>query len=212
MGKLQERKGLPDDVDQLIESVAWKLVGKYGFTEDDREDIEQDLRLHFLQNRPKFNHRRGKLVAFATCIIRSKVATIIEHRKAKMRDYHRWPLSLDATRDTDGTPVMAMEDDDGDRRLGLDRTHFTDNVDLAIDVAGALADKPEELRDFCQRHSSASITEIHHETGISRGTLYDRKAKVKQIFIEAGLEQYLASSSGASRRRPVDDSQEHGDD
>lgn len=208
MGTPQERKGLPDDVDQLIQATARKLVRNYGFTKYDREDIEQDLRLHVLEAMPKFDGRR-KLIAFATHVIKNEVATIIKRRTAQKRGDGNAPVSLDATRDSDGTPVFSISEGDGNRRIGQDRKHFTDIVDLGIDIADALADQPDALRDLCENLQSRNPTDIQRETGIPRGTLYDRRAKVEEIFRMAGLDDYLPKPPGASTRQSVDDLQEH---
>jgi len=46
---------LEDYAVQLIRHKAWQLVGRAGFTKDDREDIEQDLKLDLLRRLSKFN-------------------------------------------------------------------------------------------------------------------------------------------------------------
>ncbi len=45
--------------EQVIKAKAKQLVGRYGFTESDREDIEQELRLRILRRLQDYDPERG---------------------------------------------------------------------------------------------------------------------------------------------------------
>ena len=50
---------------------------------------------------------------------------------------------------------------------------------------------PPELRDLCQRLATETVTEISRSTGVPRGTLYESIKRLRQIFKDAGLKDYL---------------------
>ncbi len=204
MSKPPNRTGRPSRIRQLIEFRASQMVGKYGFTDDDRPDLEQDLPLHFLHRRPQFDRRRSKLITFADRIIRSRIKTFKEYRMdTKVRDYRREAYLIGDT---------VPEESEERRRRGITRTNLTDRSDLALDVAGVMASLPDDLKDICTHLQSKPIAKVAEEIGIPRSTLYDRLAKLQKIFRKAGLAEYLPFPPGASRPRPVDDSQEQSDE
>ena len=70
--------------------------------------------------------------------------------------------------------------------------------DLVDDVAGALADLPEDLRDLCQRLKESSITQIAKDMGIARASLYRRMEKIRAHFAATGLHEYFGIRADTS--------------
>jgi RNA polymerase sigma-70 factor (ECF subfamily) len=168
---------------RLIRWKARQLAGTAGFTESDREDIEQELTLDFLKRLPHHDPARSTLEAFAAGVVDHKVASIIERRQAQKRDWRRVGPSLNDA---------VHAGDDGARELG-DSIPAADgpDADLAIDLAEALAALPPELRDLCERLSRWTVTEVARQEGVSRRTIHRRMAEIRRRFVESGLEPLL---------------------
>ena len=62
---------------------------------------------------------------------------------------------------------------------------------LAIDVAAVIEGLPHELRNLCRRLKAETVTEISRDTGVPRGTIYESIKKLREIFEDAGLKDYL---------------------
>ena len=62
---------------------------------------------------------------------------------------------------------------------------------LTIDVRKAMEQLPPELRRLCRRLETETVTEISRDTGIPRGTIYESIKKLRAIFEDAGLRDYL---------------------
>ncbi len=60
------------------------------------------------------------------------------------------------------------------------------SVKLSVHVAGET-----ELRELCKRLDTDTVTEISRDTGIPRGTIYESIKKLRAIFEDAGLRDYL---------------------
>jgi len=55
MGFENHYEGIDEYAVQLIKYKARQLVGRVGFTESDRDDLEQELMLDLLRRLPKYN-------------------------------------------------------------------------------------------------------------------------------------------------------------
>ncbi len=188
-------RGIDDYAVNLIKYKARKLVGCAGFTEFDREDIEQELYLDLLQRLPKFNTERATRHTFIDRVTSHKIATIIEARKAGKRDYRLCSCSLnDLLKDEEGNTIERMETIDQDdylRRTGKLSRSTAEVHDLSIDANKAMETLPPELRELCQRLKSETVTEISCDTGIPRSTIYEHIKKLRAIFEANGLKDYL---------------------
>ncbi|MDH4318968.1 MAG: sigma-70 family RNA polymerase sigma factor, partial [Desulfobulbaceae bacterium] len=64
----------------LIRHKARQLVGKAGFTEHDRPDLEQELMIDLLQRMRHFNPAKAKKTTFMARIVERHISTILEAR------------------------------------------------------------------------------------------------------------------------------------
>ena len=166
----------------LIQQKADELVGHFGITEDDREDIEQELALDLIRRWPKFDPQRSKPRTFIARVIRNKVSTLIRHRMSEQQQFEQVGYSIDATVEEEVTTCF---------RTG--QPHRTDQEYVALreDVRAVLARLPPELREVCERLKRASIPRVAKELGIPVTTLRYRLKKLRDVFEEAGLRDYL---------------------
>ena len=195
MGYENRYQGIDDYAVQLIKYKARQLVGRVGFTESDREDLEQEMVLDLLRRLPKFDPKRAGRNTFIARIVEHKVATIIEAQKAGMRDYRLCSCSLnDRPEDEEGRSIERMETLDQEdylRRTGKLSRPMSELRNLSIDLRSAVQTLPPELRELCKRLQTESVTEISRDTGIPRGTIYESIKKLRAIFEDAGLKDYL---------------------
>ena len=179
----------------LIRYKARKLVGKAGFTASDREDIEQELTLDLLRRLPKYNPKRAQLNTFIARVVEHRLASLIEAQKAGIRDYRRCRCSLnECFEDADGRSVERVDTFDQEDyllRTGGQSRPSEELSALAIDVAAVLETLPPELRELCRRLKAETVTEISRDTGVPRGTIYESIKKLREIFKDAGLRNYL---------------------
>jgi len=183
-----------EDVDEyarrLISSKAKQLVGKAGFTESDREDIEQELMLDLLERLPSYDPTRGSKHTFIARVVDHRIARLVERRTAAKRDRGRPVLSL--------SELMGLEDARLERRSATIEEggkaiyrRRGEARDLALDLAELLDDLPHELRGLCERLRTQSVSDISRETGVPRSTIYGWIRKLRGAFSERGLDQYL---------------------
>ena len=195
MGYENRYQGIDDYAVQLIKYKARQLVGRVGFTESEREDLQQEMVLDLLRRLPKFDPKRAGRNTFIARIVEHKVATIIEAQKAGMRDYRLCSCSLnDRLEDEEGRSIERMETIDQEdylrRTVKLSRP-MSELRNLSIDLRSAVQALPPELRGLCKRLQTESVTEISRDTGIPRGTIYESIKKLRAIFKDAGLKDYL---------------------
>lgn len=196
MGSDSSRTELDEYAVKLIEHKARHLVGRAGYTEDDRPDIEGDLTLDLLRRLPKFDPSRASRNTFIARVVEHGVARLIERREAPMRDARRCTASLnDRIEDDEGKSVERGELIDQDTYLetiGQSAMPVADRVALRLDLERVLATLTPELRDlWVRRAEGQTFTEISRETGIPRGTLYDRMKELRRLAEDAGLREYM---------------------
>lgn len=180
---------------RLITFKAKQLTAHPGFSATDREDIEQELLLDLLRRQPKYDPARAQSNTFVAHVVEHRASTLIEERKAGMREYRLQAFSLnDHIEDEDGVRCERSETFDQDDyllRTGRQSRSSIELRDMGIDVRSVIDQLPPKLRDLCRRLMRDSITDVSRETGIPRSTLYGVIDKVRAAFNDAGLEAYL---------------------
>lgn len=199
-----------DDVDRyvvgLVRYKVRRLIGRAGFVEADVEDLEQQLVIDALARLARFDPSRAKRETFASRVVDHHIATLIESRKAGVRDYRMEAGSLDERRvDENGDvgelpPVLTSP---AQSRGTVDSAQRDqDAAALVADVRRHLAQLPPDDRELCECLMTSRVAEVSRETGVPRGTLYGRLDAVRKQFEKAGLAAYL-SSPDTLRRGPV---------
>jgi RNA polymerase sigma-70 factor (ECF subfamily) len=189
-------KDIGEYAEKVIRIKARQLVGKAGFTEADREDLAQEMRLDLWRRLPKFDAKKKvKINTFVARVVEHKIASIIEARKAGLRDYRRQRCSLnDPLKTPAGKPAErgdTVDENERWRRTGCPSRSAKDLRDLANDVAAAISNLPPDLRDLCYRLMNQTPTEAAQDAGIPRGTLYESIEMLRRRFEKADLREYL---------------------
>jgi len=188
------RQALHPYAEKLIRIKARRLVGQAGFVRSDQEDVEQELRLDLLRRLSSFDPSKATLHTFADRVVRHKIASIIEARKAGLRDYRRQCSLNETLQNADRKSTERGDTVDQDqvyRRTGPPSHSAEDLHDLAVDVDAVLSRLPHRLRDLCRRLRGKTPTEVSQETGIPRGSLYEAIEELRRRFKDADLEKYL---------------------
>jgi len=181
---------------KLIRHKARQLVRKAGYTESDIEDVEQELMLSVLLGMPKYNPCRGALSTFITRIVDRRVKQLLRFRKQEKRDYARVSVSLNKpVGEEDDRAIELWETIDWEAtaiRTGKLHRKRGEETDLALDVSKVLAGVPDDLRRIAEcLKTSKSIHEAAQKLGVPRTTLYGSIGRLRAIFEDAGLRDYL---------------------
>ena len=188
-------EGINEYAVKLVKFRASKLVGDVGFTEADREDLEQEMILDFLLRLPKFDPRRAKKSTFIAQLVEHSVIGIVGKQKAAMRDYRLRAGSLNECReDEDGHQterIQTLGEDEYFRRINGQARSRQELEELTIDLKSAIAELPAELRTLCQRLRKETLSGISRGTGVPRTTLYDLLKKLAVMLEETKIKDYL---------------------
>ena len=148
-------------VTRQAEIRASRLVACSGFTQDDWEDLRQDLLLDYLERLPLFDSRRGDARGFMFGVVRHRAAQLAAEQRRR----------LQALADNGGSP----------------HKHVVVDHDLRLDVAAVLARLPEHLRVTAELLSEQTPREVARVTGKSRSRVYQMIGEIRAAFEEAGV-------------------------
>ena len=173
MGINNRYDGIDDFAVKCILFKSQALIGKAGLAESDIEDIQQKLILGLLRKIHKFNPQKGEWKAFVSAVVDQAAYSLIEKRLAQKRGSNTRITSLDdICRNLQEDPVHEIPDNRSARS-------FSEQQDLAMDLAWFLEKLPPDQRKLCLDLQTASITEIARRDKVSRQSIYRRKAQIK---------------------------------
>lgn len=195
MGAHQNQGTISEYAANLIRRKARQLARTAGFTESDREDLEQEMRLDLLKRLLKFDPNKAAQNTFVTRVIERKVSRLMRHRTCGMRDHRRESCSLnDQVDDPDCGAVeraSTVSEDHAEVRLLRQRRTQEEATRLRLDVEMVLSALPDDLRQVVERLMAETITEAADGLGIPRTTVNDARDRLRAMFEDAGLHEYL---------------------
>lgn len=192
--------GINDYAEELIHHKARQLVGTAGFTRDDVEDLEQEMRLDLLERLPKFNPNKATYNTFVSRLVERKICNLIRHRTQEIRDFRCEEGSIhDVVESGDSGDekverIETVTQDEQDFRLGKHIRSAEARRDLQLDISLVLPKLPPKLRKPAELLQTVSITTAARKLGIPRSTLYDRIARLRRIFEDVGLTNHCSES------------------
>ena len=180
-------------------AVTKKLVGEFRrrsrtLAREEFDDLVQECLTHWIVVRQKLSHDPDNPpVGYMAQVIRNKLTDMIREKTAEKRAGDLDALSLDATIDgsddgmTFGELLADAESTPGADHQGVDRQH------ARIDVARALDRLTPAQRRLCAMlgEEGLSIKETAERLRIPRGTLYEEIKRIRKVFAECGLGDYL---------------------
>jgi len=186
---------LDDDMEKAIRIYSRRLIATAGFTEQDLDDIRQEMRLELMRRLPSFNPRRAKRSTFIARVLERKGGQLVRHRNAEKRDFRREKHSLnDSIADGDGRKVMRVQLlSDADRSHHMKRSAGSP-IERCIRreaFAVAKACLTESQRMICERLMHVSRVQMCRETGMSPRELREQIRQIRQCLEHTGLRAYL---------------------
>jgi RNA polymerase sigma-70 factor (ECF subfamily) len=173
-----------------------QLVRRSGFSQQERNDLEQDLLVRVLQSLPKFDPDQAHRNKFITTVVERYVANILRDRGAGKRD-RRGRISLNVMIDggEEGPTelLQTIGDRELDARLGRDRREEDELRQMAIDMAEVISTLPDSWQTLLELRKSRTMQQVADEMGVPRTTLNDWMRRIRQRFENAGMQDYLQS-------------------
>lgn len=182
---------------RLIRQKARQLVRRPEFTESDGRDLEQELGLRVIEAWPRFDPSVAHWNAFVTTVIERHVASILEYKTAGKRFDENGVESLSAlVDDGEGNLVQRAEtigQEHRDRLTGGTTPTVTEISDLRLDLERIEATLTPELQAVFEGLKTKTASELARELGIPRQTLVGHVRKLRTIFEQHGLHDYLGA-------------------
>jgi RNA polymerase sigma-70 factor (ECF subfamily) len=178
----------------IIRRKVKQLFGRAGFTQQDREDLEQELFVRVLQSLPRFNPEVAHRNKFITTVVERYVANILRNKQAEKRDHRRISsLNVMVKITEEGPTELAQNigDRELDARIGRHRRTEEELAQLTLDLAEAMSTLPDAWRMLLELRKSRTMQEVADEMGVPRTTLNDWMRRIRQRFEKSGLQDYL---------------------
>lgn len=180
----------------IIRRKVKQLIGRAGFTRQDREDLEQELLARVLQSLPRFNPAQAHRNKFITTVVERYVANILRNKQAAKRDHRRVTslnVMIEITHEGPTELAQTVGERELDARLGRWRRSEPELAQLAIDVAEVIVTLPESWQTLLELRKTQTMQQIASEMGVPRTTLNDWMRRIRQGCENAGLKDYLDS-------------------
>ncbi|MFM7165228.1 MAG: RNA polymerase sigma factor [Planctomycetaceae bacterium] len=180
----------------IIKRKVNQLIGRLGFTPQDRESLEQELFARVLQSLPRFNPEVAHRNKFITAVVERYVANVLRNQKAEKRDHRRITslnVTLEITEEGETELSQTIGEREFDARLGRERRSEREVQELALDLAAVIVSLPDVWRTMLELRKSRTMVEISEVMGIPRTTLNAWMLRIRQRFEKEGMQDYFES-------------------
>lgn len=183
---------------KLVKEKARKLIGKYGFVEEDIEDLKQDLMLHiFLRKKGGSTSAqvKSKTRVVMNRILDNRIRDLIEKAQSMKREGNLKSQSLhrELGQGEDGEPFTyedVLSEDESMTRSGKRRVADEEEVRLAM--ALALGKLTSLQRRVCRLlMTQKTVGKVAKSVRIRRDALYEEIKRIRAIFDKEGLGEYF---------------------
>lgn len=182
----RSRHGINEYAARLIKFKARQIARKPGFSQSDREDVEQSLILDLLKRLPDFDPAKAALNTFIDRIVNRKVASLLRHHKAEKRSRGREECSLnDPVLDADGRVVDRHQTTPEASSDWLRRRQMQQDIGIVLERL------PEVLQLIALGLVHGTVASIAREHGMSRNTVAKHIEALRHACEDAGLRDYL---------------------
>lgn len=180
----------------IIRRKAKQLIRLAGFTEADREDLEQDLLLRVVKSWPKFDPRIAHRNKFIKTVVVRCVANLVRDNRVAKRDPQRvvsLNVLIEVGEERPTEWAQNIGERDVDARLCPRSRDDDELVQLALDMADLIVTLPESDQTLLELRKTRTMQEVAEEMGVPRTTLNDRMRHIRRRFENAGMRVYLES-------------------
>jgi RNA polymerase sigma-70 factor (ECF subfamily) len=190
----QNNSGIDPFTLAYVRKRARQLVGKHGFRESDRDEIEQVILVKLAKRLHKADPDNPKWKAYLATTVSHGIASMIRDKQAEKRD-HRRSCSIHTVIGNDEDGPVELSDTIGPReanaRLGIAPRSDAALAELGMDVADVMTQLPDDLRELCARLQHSSVSQIARDMGVPRTTVSTAVARLRAYFEEAGMRRHL---------------------
>jgi len=188
-----------DGLDKWEIAVAKKLVGEFRrrsriLARDEFDDLVQDCLLHWIGVRRRIApDPDNPSVGYMAQVLRNKLTDLMREQGAEKRAGHLGAISLDATVDGSDDGMTLAESLDASESAHSGEDGETQRHHLRMDLLRALVRLTPAQQRLCLMlgEEGLSIKEAAEKLRIPRGTLYEEIKRIRQIFADFGLDDYL---------------------
>ncbi len=184
-------EGLNEYAAETIRIKSLSLVGTSGFTNDDLDDIRQELTLDLLNRIPDYDPEKSAFNTFISGIVDNGIAAMIEARSAAKRDWRKLNTSLNVdVPDSENEwieQIQIVSREDLPWNDGETPDSPFDKCDRNITLRDAIAILPPRQRELCLLLTQMNISDISSEMGMSRPALYRMIARIRKKLLESGF-------------------------
>ena len=180
-------------------AVAKKLVGEFRrrsriLWREDFDDLVQDCLLHWIGVRKKLSpDPDNPPVGYMAQVLRNKLTDWVRERGAEKRSGDLHTASLDATLDGSEDGMTLGESLDASESAQSGEMGETYRNHVRMDLHRILARMTPAQQRLCVMlgEEGLSIKEAAEQLRIPRGTLYEEIKRIRKVFAEHGLDEYL---------------------
>lgn len=170
----------------LIRRKARRICRRRGFGASDMPCLEQEFWLHLCEHVGEYSPSLGAWEPWASVVLDRYAVTLWRKRNADMRSPLREACSLDEpVRDEDGREA-ARHETTNEVAEDLGRLR-----DLERDMAAVIARLPEHLLPVALALAFGTPHGVGEELGLSRRAVAAAIEQIREVFHDAGLDQYL---------------------
>lgn len=174
--------GLDAYAETTIQCAVSRLINKFGFPEQDREDLQQDLWVVVLEALKSYDPTRAKRSTFIADCVENRVFNLLRDRRRQRRDPRRLVNITDEPASTsETTEVAASSLSDGQAEAHLERTG------LRLDIAQVMSGLTPRQQEICALLGDNTPHEITKLLGLSRRQVYGDVEVIRAAFAAAGL-------------------------
>ncbi len=180
-------------------AVTKKLVGEFrrrsrSLAREEFDDLVQECLAHWIVVRRKLEPDPGAPpTGYMAQVIRNKLTDLIREQAAEKRAGEQEALSLDAALDGTGDGLTLADLLADDESAQQDEAGAVDRHHARIDIGRALALLTPIQRQLCRMlgEEGLSIKEAAERLRIPRGTLYEEIKRIRRVFADRRLGDYL---------------------
>lgn len=198
MDFLSARKEHPEEGFSPWEiALAKRVVNDFLFSHPmphlEAKDLVQECLLQWWQQHQRYSPSRdASLKTYMRKVLQNKLRDIERHERADKRGGYSSEVSLDRSLD----PEVEDSDSLGDM-LPADAPEEepeseTERLELKANIDRVLGRLSEQQRWLAEKLGEGwPMTEISERLGVSRPTLYDELKRIREVFRDEGLEEFL---------------------
>ena len=180
-------------------AVTKKLVGEFRrrsriLWREDFDDLVQDCLLHWIGVRKKLApDPDNPPVGYMAQVLRNKLTDWVRERGAEKRSGDLHTASLDATLDGSEDGMTLGESLDASESTQTGEMGETHRHHVRMDLLRVLALLTPAQQRLCVMlgQEGLSIKEAAEQLRIPRGTLYEEIKRIRKVFADHGLDDYL---------------------